>query len=127
MSSSDPQLKPDTTRPPPGIAVVDFFERWLPEAFAASGRSAPDDAPVVRATISGEGGGAWDLHASGDTLAVDKPGRDAPDVWVRQTAADLLAAISTPDPDLPVLIPAKWSALDMLFLDPRDVELLRQV
>jgi hypothetical protein len=114
-------------RPPAGITVVDFFERWLPEAFAASGRRAPSDAPLVRATISGDGGGAWELCADGDGLTVAAPGRESPDVWLRQSVADLLAALSAPDPDLPELMPAGWSALDLLFLDPRDVEMLRQV
>jgi len=116
-----------TVRPPPGISVVDFFASWLPEAFAASGRPAPADAPVVRASISGDGGGAWDLRARDSTLAVDKAGREPPDVWLRQSAVDLLAAVSVPDPDLPVLIPPGWSPLDLLFLDPRDIELMRQV
>src|SRR5262249_54230262 len=60
-------------------------------------------------------------------LTVEAPGREAPDVWVRQSAADLRTALGAPDPDLPVLIPPGWSALDLLFLDPRDVEMLRQV
>jgi hypothetical protein len=114
-------------RPPPGVTVSDFFATWLPEAFAASGRPAPADAPVVRASISGAGGGSWDLRARDVTLAVELSGREAPDVWIRQSAADLLAAVAVPDPDLPVLIPPGWSPLDLLFLDPRDVELLRQV
>src|SRR5262249_17223850 len=45
-------------RPPPGITVSEFFARWLPEAFAACGRAGPANAPVVRASISGDGGGA---------------------------------------------------------------------
>jgi hypothetical protein len=114
-------------RPPPDIAVADFFERWLPEAFAKSGRRGPLEGPVVRATISGEGGGAWDLRASEDALAVETADRTPPDVWVRQSAGDLRTALGAPDPDLPTLIPPGWSALDALFLDPRDVELLRQV
>src|SRR5215471_14343624 len=116
-----------SVRPPPGITVAEFFAAWLPEAFAASGRPAPGNAPVVRASISGEGGGSWDLRACDATLAVEKSGREPPDVWIRQTAADLLAAVAVPDPDLPVLIPPGWSPLDLLFLDPRDVELVRQV
>ncbi|HEX3695892.1 MAG TPA: SCP2 sterol-binding domain-containing protein [Polyangia bacterium] len=123
-------------RPPAGIAVADFFRDWLPQAFRASGRTAPADAPVVRASLSGEGGGAWELNAQGDALlvrAIDRDARsnasdDAPDVWLRQSAADLLAAISPdPDPDLPELLPPGWSVLDLLFLDPRDIQLLRQV
>jgi hypothetical protein len=116
-------------RPPATITVAEFFERWLPEAFAASGRRAPADAPIVRATISGAGGGAWEMSA-GDgngVLAVSAPGGDPPDLWLRQSAADLMAALSGSDPDLPELLPPSWSALDLLFLDPRDVELLRQV
>jgi len=118
---------PHTRRPPGGITVVDFFERWLPEAFTASGRHAPQDAPVVRASISGDGGGSWELRPSEETLVVDKPGRPAPDVWVRLSAADLLVALGAPDPDLPTLMPHGWSALDLLFLDPRDIALVRQV
>jgi len=114
-------------RPPPEIAVADFFERWLPEAFAKSGRRGPLEGPVVRASISGEGGGVWQMFANEDVLTVEPAGRDAPDVWVRQSAVDLKAAVGAPDPDLPALIPPGWSALDLLFLDPRDIELLRQV
>jgi len=114
-------------RPPADIEVAAFFERWLPEAFARSGRRGPLEGPLVRATISGEGGGAWELRVREDVLTVEVPGREPPDVWVRQSAADLRAAVGAPDPDLPVLIPPGWSALDLLFLDPRDVEMLRQV
>jgi hypothetical protein len=114
-------------RPPPGIAAAEFFERWLPEAFAASGRQAPADAPMVRASISGADGGAWDLVAEGGTLDVRRAGREAPDVWIRQSVADLRVALGGPDPDLPSLLPPGWSAQDLLFVDPRDVDLLRQI
>jgi hypothetical protein len=113
-------------RPPAGISIVDFFETWLPAAYRATNRHAPSDAPVVRATLSGEGGGAWDLQAQDDLLAVEPAGRDAPGVWLRQPAADFRAAFDG-SPDLPTLIPPGWSALDLLFLDPRDIELMRQV
>jgi hypothetical protein len=114
-------------RPPPEVGVAEFFERWLPEAFTKSGRRGPLEGPVVRATISGETGGAWDLSVSDDELTVETAGREPPDVWVRQSVVDLRAALGGSDPDLPVLIPPGWSALDLLFLDPRDIELLRQV
>lgn len=113
-------------RPPAGISVVDFFQSWLPSAYRATNRHAPSDAPVVRATLSGEGGGAWDLQAQDDELAVEPAGRDLPGVWLRQPAADFRAAFDG-SPDLPALIPPGWSALDLLFLDPRDIELMRQV
>jgi len=115
-------------RPPAGTTVAQFFERWLPSAFSASGRRAPLEAPVVRASLSGADGGAWDVQAREDDLRIEKAGRDAPDVWLRQTSVDFLTALDpTPDPDLPELLPPGWSALDLLFLDPRDIDLLRQV
>ena len=117
--------RPD--RPPPGIAVVEFFESWLPQAFAAAGRKAPDGTPTIRASISGDGGGAWDLSTDGDTLVVRAASRDAPDVWIRQSAPDLRVALGQADPDLPELRPDDWSAQDLLFADPRDLDLLRQI
>jgi len=121
-------------RPPAGIGVADFFEQWLPQAFAdaarAQGAAGPrlglDDAPLVRATVSGTGGGAWEVRGAPDGLQVGAAGTGTPDVWVRQSVTDFRAAFDG-DPDLPVLIPPGWSALDLLFLDPRDVDLLRQV
>jgi hypothetical protein len=115
-------------RPPAGTTVAQFFETWLPSAFQAAGRRAPLEGPVVRATLSGMGGGAWEIRAREDELEIGQPDSDPPDVWLRQSAADFLAALSpTADPDLPELLPPGWSALDLLFLDPRDVELLSQV
>ena len=108
------------------MTVAEIFERWLPELYASSGRSAPADAPLVRATISGAAGGAWDIRPGDEGLAVERAGSGPPDVWLRQSAADFLAAL-TGDPDLPELLPAGFGPLDLLFLDPRDVEMLRQV
>jgi len=59
------------------------------------------------------------VRASEDGLEVEvlSPGRqDDPDVWLRQSAADFLAAFHG-DPDLPDLLPAGWTALDLLFGD----------
>jgi hypothetical protein len=114
-------------RPPPDIAVAEFFERWLPSAFAATGRPAPADAPTVRASISGPEGGAWDLSPDGRELLVKPASREAPDVWLRQSVADFRVALGGDDADLPVLLPPGWSAQDLLFVDPRDVDLLRQI
>jgi len=69
------------------------------------------------------------VRAGEDGLEVTalEPGRqDEVDVWLRQPAADFLAAFHG-DPDLPNLLPAGWTALDLLFLDPRDVALLDQM
>lgn len=126
-------------RPPADLTPEAFFGHWLAEAYAASGRRAPADAPVVRVSLSGEGGGEWEVSVRGDTLttvhrdpmaARPAPARDADDdrprVWIRQKASDFSAAF-TGDPDLPELFPKNFGPLDLLFLDPRDVDLVRQI
>jgi hypothetical protein len=131
---ADPAAGPSAgARPPADIAPGDFFERWLPDAYAAAGGHAPADSPAVRVTLSGPAGGEWRLRPEGSRLAVERvapgpPARGAtpPLLWIRQSAADFLAAFSA-DPDLPVLLPAGFGPLDMLFLDPRDLELVRQI
>jgi hypothetical protein len=115
-------------RPPSDIAVVELFERWLPGAFAAAGQALPAGAPTVRTTISGAGGGTWEIRAQGTTLSIGEAGKDPPDIWIRQSVADLRVALGAPDPDLPELVPPGWSVRDLLFAaDPRDVDLVRQV
>ncbi|HLK93441.1 MAG TPA: SCP2 sterol-binding domain-containing protein [Polyangia bacterium] len=116
-----------TDRPPLDIAFADLFERWLPEAFAATGQRAAAGTPVLRVSVSGEGGGAWELALDGDRLRVTPPGRAPPDVWLRLAAADVRVALGAPDPDLPEIVPAGWSAREILIVDPRDVDLVRQV
>ncbi|HEX2657592.1 MAG TPA: SCP2 sterol-binding domain-containing protein [Polyangia bacterium] len=113
-------------RPPSGIAIAEFFETWLPAAYRATARRAPANAPSVRAMISGPAGGAWDLEAEDDHLVVTPASGEGPDVLVRQSSADFRAAFDG-DPDLPVLIPPGWTALDLLFLDAREAEALKNV
>ena len=130
-------------RPPADLSAAAFFAEWLTETYAASGRRAPPDAPRVRVTLSGAGGGEWDIAAEPDRLVVteregnargaasghdhDHDHDDArPWVWIRQSAADFLATFSG-DPDLPELFPKNFGPLDLLFLDPRDVDLVRQI
>jgi len=113
-------------RPPQGTSVEDFFERWLPSAYEAAGLRVADNAPVVRASVTGVGGGVWDLHATEDALVVGRPSREPPGIWVRQSVDDFRATFDG-DPDLPALIPPGWSALDMLFLAAREADALRSV
>jgi hypothetical protein len=114
-------------RPPAGIAPAEFFERWLPEAFAASGRRVPAGTPTVRASISGSEGGAWDLAAEDGALVVRAASREPPDVWIRQSVADLRVVLGGVDPDLPELVPAGWSVQQLFVVEPADVDLLRQI
>lgn len=117
-------------RPPRDLSAAAFFDTWLPEAFSRAGRVGVAGAPAVRVTLSGEGGGDWWLRAGEGGLVVKAlpPGRLALEVnvWLRQSVVDFLATFS-PGPDLPELLPAGWTALDLLFLDERDVALLEQM
>ncbi|HMF39909.1 MAG TPA: SCP2 sterol-binding domain-containing protein [Polyangia bacterium] len=114
-------------RPPPDIAVAELFERWLPDAFAASGARAPAGAPFLRVTISGNGGGTWEVRADDATISVAAGESRPPDVWIRQSIADLRVSLGAPDADLPTLVPAEWSARDLLLAAPGDVEMVRQI
>jgi hypothetical protein len=116
-------------RPPADIAVAELFERWLPGAFAASGYRAPAGAPTIRASISGAGGGTWELRADEGLLDVGAAGREPPDVWIRLSIADLRVALGASDPDLPSLLPPGTSLQHVLnvFGDASDVELVRQI
>jgi SCP-2 sterol transfer family protein len=123
----------EPSRPPPGTTPALFFQSWLPEAVAAAGRLPAADAPVVEVSLSGPGGGARRVHAGEGGLEVTtiaggaRPrGDDDAEVILRQSVADFAAAF-TRDLDLPELLPGRWSALDLLFLDPRDVALVRQM
>jgi hypothetical protein len=122
-------------RPPPGLRAQDFFETWLPKAYAAARCEAPPDAPLVRVTLSTRpigGGGQWDVRPIDDRLEItvvpvlETRKAPTPDLWLRQSVADFEAAFD-PGPDLPDLLPARLGALDLLFLDDRDRALLRQV
>jgi hypothetical protein len=121
---------PRSIHPPAGISAQDFFESWLADAYLASGRRAPDDAPVVRVTLSGEGGGQWVIKVQDTDMTVltgdAAPGGEAPGVWIRQKTADFLATFAG-DPDLPQLFPDNFGPLDLLFLDPQDVDLIKQI
>ncbi len=120
-------------KPPAGIAPATFFATWLPEAYKTSGRRAPDDAPTVRTTLSGTNGGTWEIRATSEGLqteAVTELSRQREwshvDIWVRLSVDDFHSAFDG-GPDLPNLLPPGFTALDLLFLDERDVTLARQI
>jgi hypothetical protein len=114
-------------RPPPDVAPADLFERWLPQALAATGFRAPPGVPILRVSITGSAAAAWDLDARGDNLVVTSAGRASPDIWLRISEADLRVALGAEDPDLPAITPAHWSVRNMLVFEPADVDLVRQV
>jgi hypothetical protein len=121
--------------PPPEISPAELLGRWLPETLAANGLRPAPDAPVVRLSLSGDGGGEWTLRATEDGVDVEaraaattarRAAGEEPQLWIRQTVADFRATFAS-DPDLPPLLPPGWSVLDLLFLDARDADLVRQV
>jgi len=114
-------------RPPPDIAFAELFERWLPGAFAATGQRAPAGTPVLRVSIGGAQGGAWELALDGGELRTSPPGRTPPDIWIRLSAADVRVVLGNADPDLPPIVPAGWSARQLLIVDPADVDLVKQI
>ena len=121
----------DTTkswdRPPTDIPLPELFERWLPGAFAATGQRAPAGTPVLRVSVSGAEGGAWELALDGSQMRVEPPGREPPDIWIRLSLADLRVALGASDPDLPQIVAADWSAGHLLSVNPNDVDLVRQI
>lgn len=114
-------------RPPPDIAFAELFEQWLPGAFAATGQRAPAGTPVLRVSVGGAGGGAWELALDGGELCTTPAGRTPPDIWIRLSAADVRVVLGNADPDLPPIVPAGWSARQLLVVDPADVDLVKQV
>ncbi len=112
-------------RPPPDIAPAELFEKWLPQAFAAAGLSAPPGAPRLRVSVTG--GGAWELAVNGRDLTVATAGREPPDIWIRISEPDLRVALGFQDPDLPPIAPPGWSMRDLLLIGPGDVDLVRQI
>ncbi|HEY6475460.1 MAG TPA: SCP2 sterol-binding domain-containing protein [Polyangia bacterium] len=114
-------------RPPPDIAFAELFERWLPGAFAATGQRAPAGTPVLRVSVAGADGGPWQLALDGTLLRTTAAGRTPADIWIRLAAADLRVLLGNADADLPQIVPAGWSARQILIVDPADVDLVKQI
>jgi hypothetical protein len=114
----------------------EIIESWLPRAFEAAPRRPPPDSPLVRVTLSGPGGGDWDVCVSDDVLIVkrrelgarhSRPNPDAdPNIWLRQSAADYLALFRD-DPDLPALLPPDTDVMDLLCVDEGKIDLLAHI
>jgi SCP-2 sterol transfer family len=127
MPTSEAPPPDANARPPVDISPGDFFERWLPAAFAAAGRRPPAGVPSVRVSLSGPDGGGWDLEVDDEELSVTPAGREAPDIWIRLSVADFHVALGAPDPDLPTLLPERWSPQSILLAQPSDADLVRQL
>ena len=123
------------SRPPADIPASEIIESWLPRAFAAASRRPPPDSPSVRVTLSGQGGGEWDICATEEALSVKprEPGLRRgtiddfdPDIQLRQSVADFLVLFRD-DPDLPALLPPDAEMMDLLCVDEGKIGLLAQI
>jgi hypothetical protein len=124
----------DWNRPPPEASATDIVTSWLPRAFSASSRRPSPDSPSVRLSLSGEGGGEWDLCATEQELQVStrEPGwrrgreDDEPGIWLRQSVPDFLALLRA-DPDLPALLPPEIGIMNLLCIDDSQMSLLGNI
>lgn len=116
-------------RPPRTITPQEFFDRWLPAEFAAQVGKLPaagGDLVVIRSTLEGEGGGAWDMRVQGTRLETGPAGADQADVHVQQTVRDWRAFIAGEDGAMD-LVPAEAGSLDGLFVDAQSQQMLKLV
>ena len=129
-------------RPPADVPASEIIESWLPRAFAAAPRRPPPDSPSLRVTLSGRGGGDWDLCATEEALVVQRrepgprhrPSPDSgrshvdqgPEIWLRQTAVDFLALFRD-EADLPSLLPPDTDLMDLLCIDQGKIGHLAQI
>jgi hypothetical protein len=54
------------------ISTADFFEKVVPEGFAADPENASQDDATLAYVVSGDGGGAWLLKVSGGKMTVER-------------------------------------------------------
>ena len=81
--------------PAADIAPAEFFERWLPEAFAAAELppGTRDLDLLLGVRLEGEGGGEWLLHLRGGALEVRAAPRDEAAFTVVQSVEDWRGAL----------------------------------
>ena len=115
------QLVESHRRPPTEITPQEFFTRWLPDELERLGAASVPDM-TVRVSLTGEGGGSWDLTTSGGKLQVGVSG-------ARPLVTLLLAvqdwrAIVVGEAGPVDLSPPSASPTDLLFVDAGSQQLL---
>jgi hypothetical protein len=121
-----------TSRPPAGADATAILEAWLPEVLASSRRRWEGTSPSLRLSLSGSGGGDWELQIVDGRLSVVPMTRslgtrpEDPDIWIRMPAADFLA-VPFPSEDLIEFLPQNADLVDLLFATSQDVELLEKL
>lgn len=112
--------------PSPDLSPARFFEQWLPSELERLGVGGIADT-VVRARLTGEGGGAWDLIVQRGRLTVEPEdaGR-AVRVGIEMTVQDW-RAIALGEEGPVDLSPPGTSPTDMLFVDAASQQMLAAV
>jgi hypothetical protein len=116
-------------RPPVGADPTTILEAWLPEVFSSASQKWDGTSPALRLSLSGQGGGNWELRVEDGQLSVEHVSRTFgarpanPDIWIRMNAADFLA-VPFPSDDLFDFLPANADLVDLLFAQAQDMELL---
>jgi hypothetical protein len=120
------------SRPPVGSDATAILEGWLPELFASTSKRWQGDSPVLRLSLSGAGGGDWELQVVDGRLSVERMTRTLgarptePDIWIRMPTADFLV-VPFPSEDLIEFLPADTDLVDLLFAQSQDLELLEKL
>jgi hypothetical protein len=108
------------------------LESWLPEVYAGTSTRWEGTSPALRLSLSGAGGGDWELQIVDAQLAVSRMARALgvrpadPDIWIRMPAVDFLAVLF-PCEDLIEFLPANADLMDLLFAPTQDLELLQKL
>ncbi len=81
--------------PPRPIPAAEFFEKFVPDAFAESGLSAGTAEVDLKlgVRLEGEGGGEWLLHLNRGALSVESGSRKGAVVTLRQSVDDWRGAL----------------------------------
>jgi hypothetical protein len=112
-----------------GADPTTILEAWLPEVFSSASQKWEGTSPALRLSLSGQGGGNWELRVEDGQLSVEHVSRTLgarpanPDIWIRMNAADFLA-VPFPSEDLFDFLPANADLVALLFAQAQDVELL---
>ncbi len=119
-------------RPPVGADPTAILEAWLPEVFSSTSQKWEYISPALRLSLSGQGGGDWELRVEDGQLTVERVRRTLgarpadPDIWIRMNAADFLA-VPFPSDDLFDFLPPNADLADLLFAQAQDMDLLEKL
>ncbi len=114
-------------RPPVDIAPEDFFAHWLPDELQRLAGETGLPPTVVRFSLSGEGGGSWDLFAEGGRVACATSPCGRPAALTLRLSVQDWRAIIVGEPGPVDLAPPTASATDLLFVDHASQQMLQDI